>query len=59
LNEAISSVLKERPYLSSKVLCRHFRIAKGTCLRILHDMLDMKKFHLCWVSHALDMNQKA
>jgi hypothetical protein len=32
LVEAIFSVLKERPYLSYKVLCRHFRIAKGTAL---------------------------
>jgi hypothetical protein len=32
LTEAISSVLKERPCLLCKVLCRHFRIAKGTCL---------------------------
>jgi hypothetical protein len=26
---------KESPYLPCKVLCRHFRIAKGTCLRIV------------------------
>jgi hypothetical protein len=35
--EAISAMRKERLYLSCKVLCRHFRIAKGTCLRILRD----------------------
>jgi hypothetical protein len=56
LAEAISSMSKERPYLSCKVLCRHFRIAKGTCLRILHGTLGMKKLHLgtaaiqCWRS---------
>jgi hypothetical protein len=43
LAEAISSVLKERPYLSRKVLCQHFHIAKGTYLRILRDRLGMKK----------------
>jgi hypothetical protein len=59
LDEAISSMLKEKPYLSCKVLCPHFRFANGTCLRILHDVLGMKKFHLRWVSHALDTNQKA
>jgi hypothetical protein len=40
--EAISLVLKERLCLSCTVLCRHFRIAKGTCLRILHNRLGMK-----------------
>jgi hypothetical protein len=59
LAEAICFMLKERPCLSCRVLCRHFRIAKGTYLRILHDTLGMKKFQLCWVSHALDTNQKA
>jgi transposase len=59
LAEAISSMLKERPSLSCKILYRHFHIAKGTCLRILHDALGMKKFHLRWVPHALDRNQSA
>jgi hypothetical protein len=58
LAEAISSLLKERPYLSCEVLFGHFRIAKGTCLRILHDTLGMKKFQLRWVPHAMDTNQK-
>jgi hypothetical protein len=40
--EAISSMLKERLDLSCKFRSRHFRIAKGTCLRILHDTLGMK-----------------
>jgi transposase len=43
LSEAIRSVLKERPFSSCKVLCRHFRIRKATCLRILHDNLGLKK----------------
>jgi hypothetical protein len=52
-------MLKERPYLSCKVLCRHFRIATGACLRILHDWLGMTKDHLRWVSTVMDTNQKA
>jgi hypothetical protein len=32
LAEVISSMLKERPYRSCKVLCRQFRIASGICL---------------------------
>jgi hypothetical protein len=62
LAEAISSMLKEGPYFSCRILCRLFRIAKGTCLRILHGKLGMKKFHLCcvpWVLNAMDPNQKA
>jgi hypothetical protein len=44
LAEAISSVLRERLYLSCTILCQHLRIAKGTCLRILHDVPSMKSF---------------
>jgi hypothetical protein len=42
LAEAISSVLKERSCFSCKVLCRHFRIVKGTCSQILYDTLGLK-----------------
>jgi hypothetical protein len=59
LAEAISSLLKERPCLSCKVLCQHFRIAKGTCLRLLHDTFGMKTSHLRLVPHALYTNGKA
>jgi transposase len=59
LGEAIRSVLEERPFTSCKVLCRHFRVGKATCLRILHDTLGLKKFHLRWVPHALSSNQKS
>jgi hypothetical protein len=57
--EAISSMLKEMPYLSWKVLCRRFRIAKGNCLRIFHDTLGMQRSHLRWALNAMDTNQKA
>jgi transposase len=46
LGQAIRSMLDERPFSSCKVLCRHFRIGKATCLQILHDTLGLKKFHL-------------
>jgi histone-lysine N-methyltransferase SETMAR len=59
LAEAISSMLGERPFSSCKVLSRHFRIAKATCLRILHDKLGLKKFHLRWVPHSISSNQKS
>jgi transposase len=59
LAEAIASMLKEKPFASCKVLCRHFRIAKTTSLRIVHDNLGMKKFNLLWVSHALNSSQNA
>jgi transposase len=50
LAEAVQSMLAERPFLSCKVLCRHLRIGKATCLRILHDDLGLTKFHLRWIS---------
>jgi hypothetical protein len=52
-------MLRERPYFSCKVLCPHFSIAQGTCLRSLHETFGMKKFHLRWVPYALVMNRKA
>jgi hypothetical protein len=55
--EAIRSVLAGRPFPSFKVLCRHFRIGKATCLRILHDALELKKFHLRWIPNSLTPNQ--
>jgi hypothetical protein len=58
LAEVIRSVFTDRPSTSCKILCRHFRIWKATCLRILHDALGLKKFHLRWVPHSLTPNQK-
>jgi hypothetical protein len=46
LTETISLMLKEKSYLSCKVLCRHFGIAKGTYLQTFHDRLGMKSFIL-------------
>jgi hypothetical protein len=42
LAEGISFILKERSHFSCKILCQHFRIAKGSCLRIIYDTLGMK-----------------
>jgi hypothetical protein len=46
LAEAFSVMLEERPFLSCKLLARHFRIAKDTCLRILRQDLTLHKFNL-------------
>jgi hypothetical protein len=43
LAAAIGSMLKESPFSSCRVLCRHFRIGKATCLLIIRDKLDLKK----------------
>jgi hypothetical protein len=59
LAAAVRSMLTEKPFTSCMVLCRHFRIAKTTCLRILHDELGLPKFHLRWVPHELSSNQKS
>jgi histone-lysine N-methyltransferase SETMAR len=58
LAEAISSMLEERPFLSCKLLARHFRIAKATCSRILREDLALQKFTLRWVPHRLHSTQK-
>jgi hypothetical protein len=55
----IGSVLNKRPFRSCKMLYRHFRIGKTTCLQTLHDNLDLKRFHLRWVSHTLTINRKS
>jgi transposase len=54
----ISSMLKERPFSSCKLLARHFRVTKATCLRILREDLELKRFHLRWVAHTLDSTYK-
>jgi hypothetical protein len=59
LGEIIVSILAERSFSSYKVLCRHFRIGKAACLRILHDELGLKQFHLHWVPHALSVNRNS
>jgi hypothetical protein len=56
--EAIRSVLKEKNFISCNVLCRHFRIAKASWLRVLRDSLDMKKVNLCWIPLARNKDQK-
>jgi transposase len=58
LAEAISSMLEERPFLSCKLLSRHFRIAKAMCSRISRKDLALQKFNLRWVPHRLDSTQK-
>jgi hypothetical protein len=59
LGDAFHGVLQEFPFTSCKSLCVYFRIAKATCLRILHDVLHSRKFNLRWVPHSLDDTQKA
>jgi hypothetical protein len=39
---ALRGMLQKFPFISCKRLYVHFRIAKATCMRILHDVLDSK-----------------
>jgi hypothetical protein len=55
---AIGSMLEERWFSSSNMLCHHFRIGRAMYLQILHDKLGLKKIHLCWLPHALSIDQK-
>jgi hypothetical protein len=46
LARVIGSMLEERPISLCKMFCRHFRIGKAICLRILHVKVGLKKFRL-------------
>jgi hypothetical protein len=59
LADALLAMIQEFPFTSCKRLCIYFRIAMITCLRILHDVLQVKKFNLRWVPHSLHERQKA
>jgi hypothetical protein len=50
---------EERPFGSSKMLCRHFRIGKAKWLRILQSKLGLKKCHLRRVQYTLSINEKS
>jgi hypothetical protein len=58
LATGIAALLEELPFLSCRLIARHFRVAKTTCLSILRESLGLKKFHLRWVSHTIDPPQK-
>jgi hypothetical protein len=59
LAEAILPTLNERPFSLRKLLCQHFRFAKTSCLRILHDSLGMKNCNLHRGLYALGMSHKS
>jgi transposase len=46
LADAFCAMIQEFPFTSCKFLCIHFRLAKNTCLRILHDVLRLENFNL-------------
>jgi hypothetical protein len=58
LAEPLSSMLKARPFPFCKLLAQTFRVAKTTCLQILHKNLGLKEFHRRWVPCSLDSTQK-
>jgi hypothetical protein len=57
LATGIFAMLERPPLLLCRLIARHFRMAKTTCLRILREDLGLKKFHLRWVPHAIDSAQ--
>jgi hypothetical protein len=59
LAEALGAMLQECTFTLCKKLCAHLRLAMTMCLYILHYVLLVKKFNLCWVLHALDSNQQS
>jgi hypothetical protein len=59
LGETIGFMLADKPFSSCKVLCRHIRIGKVMCLRILHGKHGFKTFYLHSVPHAVLLNQQS
>jgi hypothetical protein len=55
---AIEFLLEKGLFSPGKVLCRHFRIGKVTCLRVVHDTLGVKRFHSHWVRYALSPTER-
>jgi transposase len=56
LTQVIVEVIRECPFLSCKILCRHLRISNERCLRFLHKKLGLKEFHLRWVPDKFTPN---
>jgi hypothetical protein len=46
LTQVIVELIRERPFLSCKMSCRHLRVSSNACLRILHEKLGLKHFDL-------------
>jgi hypothetical protein len=57
LAQMIAELIREPPFLSCKILGRHLRVSKETCLRFFHEKLELKKFHLRWVPDQLTANR--
>jgi hypothetical protein len=57
LIQMIAELIRKRPFLSSKILCRHLRFSKEICFRILHEKRGLTRFHLRWVPHQLTPNR--
>jgi hypothetical protein len=56
--DALRAMIQEFPFTSFNCLCTHLRLAKSTCLHILHDVPCVKKFNSRSVPHSLDEARK-
>jgi hypothetical protein len=55
--QVIAELIRERPFLSCKILFRDLRVSKETSFKILPEKLGPKKFHLRWIPHQLTPNK--
>jgi hypothetical protein len=44
LTQVIAELIREHPFLSCEILCRHLRVSKETCLRFFHEKFGLKSF---------------
>jgi hypothetical protein len=54
----VQSLLQQFPFISYELPCRNLKIAKATCLLVLHDDSHLEMFNLRYVPHSLEGDQK-
>jgi hypothetical protein len=53
LDSKLLAILEKSPFESSDSISERLIIAQSTVLRHLHESIEFKSFHLCWVPHLL------
>jgi hypothetical protein len=59
LKQMIADFIRERHFLSCKLLSTHVKVSKETYRRIHQAKVGLKRFHFRWVLQALTPNMKA
>jgi hypothetical protein len=57
LSESIRALIETSPFLLCKPMCQKLRMAKKTCLHVLHKSLGFRKCYVRWVPHLMTENE--